>query len=794
MADIEEHRDGAGNVYFMHRGTGQTAWTREELLVSAPLPQHLSSGGAAAVHPDAHQHELQGAWSAGESRQRQKLEQRMRERPRDNAIVIALATLLAAKNNPERAQALIDRAAVAVPNDEHCAVLLRKLAIAHIALWKADRNKPGAPEFINCSDKRRSNLDKAMVLFDQALAHPENSASPIALGEMATTRMHQGQLKPALKEFGAIIQQFPTYDKINTFIFRSAVLLRFHGSFDQALQYFEYLLDDPPTTIGYGELEVLMLVGVGCETANYDGKARRTFHDAEKEWKRLGHEEPAANQDFAKWSLPFRTLADKALHRCDYCLAVLFLEELLSLEPTIVGYIQLGECLALMGEHNRALAAMEAAHEADPDNMHVRRSLIELAPNKWEHKLDEQAAKRQQKEKEERAVAVKQAAIGMKGQHLREQLERKRKLGVLRQWQRNWMLAFAQTHMARVWRGFVGRRAAAAWKIVYLEHEAKVKACVFKVTRHLLHHVLEKWSGEVRWRLQRREEIIAPMIARRRRNTRRRAVQGWVDLHRKERYTRSAVQKAMRGAQDTFGMTPVFYSAELSALAQMADAKPVHEERNRRIKAGESLEGLPPIVIKHKPKPKPPPPNFSHYNLKSEYQPYVSPFPPTKPSSKKEQAENEAPESTRPAFRLPTLPLRRTPDNSRPGSANATGRGSATEGPRSSNAAAAARALTKEGARSGSAPSTSRSSPGLSFFASREKASPSPTPPSSRPSSRPGSAECQRRPNSAELRPGSAEARKGYFTNLNRWRPNSSPAAAPSPTKARKEQYSEEPS
>lgn len=725
MNEIDALQDQHGHTYYQHRRTGQTAWTREELLpAQAPpgpppstLPSAFNLKGAPAAQAH-HDGELAGTWSQAETALRQKLEQRMREKPKDCAITISLATLFAAKNNPERAQALIDRAAVHVPTDEHAAVLLRKLAIAHIALWKADRQKPGNPEYVNGSDSRKANLDKAMVLFDQALMHPENNNSPVALGEMATTRMHQGQLKPALKEFGQIIQQYPTYDKLNSFIFRAAVMLKFHGSLDQSLRYLEYLLDDPPTLLGYGDLEVQLLVAVTCEAAHYDMKSKHNFATAEKEWVNLGYEAPPANQEFATWPVVYRMLADKALNKCDYVLAVVLLEELLSLEPTITGYVQLGECLTLFGELGRALGAFEAAYEADPDNQTVREALIELAPTKWETKLDAAAAERQQKELEERAQAVRQAEVGMRGQHLREALERKRKLGVLRQWQRNWMVAFAQAQLARQWRGHKGREYAAEVKREYLEHEAIVKACVFKVTRHLMKHVLEQWSEEVKWRHQRRQDILTPALARHRKKRRKQAVRAWVDLHRKQKYARNAVRKALLQPPDKFGLTPVFYSEELAALSRMAQDKPIHEERNRRVLAGESLEGLPPIVRAPARKPKPAPPTFKHYNIRGEYQPYVSPFPSYHPPPKEAKAD-PAPSgmlpSLRPGLKFPTL-------------------GGGTGG----------------GSRSGSPHGSFRSSP---------------------PGSRPGSASGER------SRPSSAERGRAFMSRLGFGRPLSGPAS-----------------
>ena len=67
---------------------------------------------------------------------RQTLEGRLRTNPNDRATMIGLATLVATKREYELGQDLLDRAAIGITGDDHCASLLRKMAIAHVAVWK----------------------------------------------------------------------------------------------------------------------------------------------------------------------------------------------------------------------------------------------------------------------------------------------------------------------------------------------------------------------------------------------------------------------------------------------------------------------------------------------------------------------------------------------------------------------------------------------------------------------------------------------------------------------------------
>ena len=99
------------------------------------------------------------SWTAQEAELRQRLEQSLRENPADRAGMISLGTLLATKGEFGEAKDLLQRGSIGMANDPSAFELLRKLGIAHVALWKAMRIDPESASSINTSDARKTHLE-----------------------------------------------------------------------------------------------------------------------------------------------------------------------------------------------------------------------------------------------------------------------------------------------------------------------------------------------------------------------------------------------------------------------------------------------------------------------------------------------------------------------------------------------------------------------------------------------------------------------------------------------------------
>ena len=129
-------------------------------------------------------------WKDSEVQLRQSLEQRLRSKPGDRATMIALATLLATKEEFGEALDLLQRGAIGMANDLSAHELYRKIGIGYVAVWKSMRAEPSNHASINCSDARKTHLSESASFFELGMAYPENRDFPAAMLEIAMTKMH----------------------------------------------------------------------------------------------------------------------------------------------------------------------------------------------------------------------------------------------------------------------------------------------------------------------------------------------------------------------------------------------------------------------------------------------------------------------------------------------------------------------------------------------------------------------------------------------------------------------------
>jgi tetratricopeptide (TPR) repeat protein len=263
-------------------------------------------------------------WNENEAQARQSLEQRLRQRPGDRDTMITLATLLATKLELAEAANLLMNAAVGINNDKNCASLLRKLASAKLAMWRGMRRSETNSLYINTTTERKGLAYEAVDFFEQAICHPENAQNPVVIIEGANAKLAVGNLVGALKDFSAVIANYPEYPQLNAVIYRAACLLMILGEMEQAMQYLAYVLDDPPISIGGGELEVrALLIVCSVEASKPNKDATRRMYTAmadallrceiRKELPPGFVAIPPKDTTFPKWASPWKLLADRML-------------------------------------------------------------------------------------------------------------------------------------------------------------------------------------------------------------------------------------------------------------------------------------------------------------------------------------------------------------------------------------------------------------------------------------------------------------------------------------------------
>jgi tetratricopeptide (TPR) repeat protein len=265
---------------------------------------------------------MEGAaeYTEEEALHRQELEQRLRQRPNDRGVLVALADILASKNETKDALDLLQRASVGIAVDPDAAIILRKIAKAKLSLWGGLRLHPGSTTFVNCTEDRRTHAVEAVEFFQQACTYPENNNNPAAMIEGGNAKVAAGDLVGALKDFSAVVANYPAHPNLSAAICRAACLLTHLGDFAQAAQYFAYVLEDPPVEIGFGELEVRALL-TSClqETGAANGDAGvRLFTVLAGALSRTdlppGFDvTPPPGVVFRSWGAPWRLLADRML-------------------------------------------------------------------------------------------------------------------------------------------------------------------------------------------------------------------------------------------------------------------------------------------------------------------------------------------------------------------------------------------------------------------------------------------------------------------------------------------------
>ena len=568
------------------------------------------------------------AWTEKDVATKAGLDSALRADPSDKSSLVALAMLFIEKGQLEQAEEMLKRAMIGdVRAREDAPQVLRKLGNASVALWRA-RSVAGEAadgwKVINLSVARKQHALDAIAFFDQALAYTENSASPAALYDSAVTREHEGSLPAALEGLSQIIARFPLFEGLNVIIFRAASVLKHLGDVEQAIQYFEYVMDSPPVSHGYGLLHVLALMYALYTAAQYTVKARRcrsklravyvkAHPDMEEEvppdndWSvdrarpaRASEVPPRATAfshadfcpsrsaralfrrgdggEFHAWPGLWLELARDCLERCDYCLAVAYLREVVARAPSVPVLTVMAEAYWLLGEAEPALRAAAEAHALDPLDEATNRHLVEWAPDVWRARLQqEEAARRDADEK----VIEQRRIEGERMEHGRQVMRKvnlKAKRFALELWHRAFRHSSAATMIQKMMRGALARTRVQKLRLELAEHERKIKLMVRKMSRSLMTHHLQNWNARVKKLNAQRSMVAGPMIRR----AQQRVLARTVALWRREVELALASRLQIRRAFENKMGYPL-YSEPLRALGEFEAHRPYHEARVREV-------------------------------------------------------------------------------------------------------------------------------------------------------------------------------------------------------------------
>ena len=176
---------------------------------------------------------------------------------------------------------------------------------------------------------------------------------------------------------------------------------------NQAIEYLEFLLDDPPINEGYGKTHVLALLALVYEQAGdqYGVVLAKTYEDMQDSHTQdlAAGKRPLTNQkkieqrlskkSIGESSEVFEMLALQALDRCEYVIAAEFLQQAVDKAPNKAKMLHLlAEVLCILGHKDRAAKYAERAFVLQPQSAELRNLLLVVAPGKWQDKLRAAAA------------------------------------------------------------------------------------------------------------------------------------------------------------------------------------------------------------------------------------------------------------------------------------------------------------------------------------------------------------------------------------------------------------------
>ena len=191
-------------------------------------------------------------------------------------------------------------------------------------------------------------------------------------------------------------------------ILRAAVLIKHMGGTDQAIEYLEFLQDDPPVAAGYGQTHVLAFMTLvleqvkghkrdaGLIAAMYDklkkvyikemsstNKGERKNTEIRQKLERLFQQKPIHTG-----SEIWEQLALQSVDRCEYVFAAELLSQACEKAPTKSRLLQLlAEVYNVLGQKDRCYRIAERVYVLQPQSAEIRNLLVSLHPEKWVDKL-----------------------------------------------------------------------------------------------------------------------------------------------------------------------------------------------------------------------------------------------------------------------------------------------------------------------------------------------------------------------------------------------------------------------
>jgi len=281
-----------------------------------------------------------------------------------------------------------------------------KLVELGLAFWRTGRYVEKDSLRINISSERSRLLADVLKVLEATKDFGDPSMHQIVLFKIACVKEHVGMLQEAVAILSDLIamQAMDGVD-LTHIILKAAVLLKHLGNHDQAIEYLEFLLDDPPTGEGYGKTHILAYLALVYDQhpkrQDFVVVLRNTYAELLESYSSdlSRGNRPMTNQKkiekmlsggktLAQSSEVWEMLSLQAIDRCEYIFGFELLQQAIDKAPGKYKLLHLmSEVCYLLGYQDRSIHYAERAFELQPQSVELRNMLLLIAPDKWRDKL-----------------------------------------------------------------------------------------------------------------------------------------------------------------------------------------------------------------------------------------------------------------------------------------------------------------------------------------------------------------------------------------------------------------------
>jgi len=187
-------------------------------------------------------------------------------------------------------------------------------------------------------------------------------------------------------------------------IFKAAVLVKYLNGHNQAIEYLDYVVDEPPENDGYGKTQILAFLALVYEQHpeknDYVVILGKTYDDLMAAYSaelaagkrpltnQIKIEEMLAKKSLGRTSEIWEMLALQSMDRCEYLLAFEFMQVAVLKSPNKPKLLHtISEVAFFLGFKDKSMDWAERAYALQPQSAELRNLLLALNPAKWQDKL-----------------------------------------------------------------------------------------------------------------------------------------------------------------------------------------------------------------------------------------------------------------------------------------------------------------------------------------------------------------------------------------------------------------------